>query len=326
MSTKTNNAPANAPANTPANAPATPQFDAIMKATARKGLTPSMLSKALDKAGIVLDNSAKAAETARENLRKGGAEWVPVTSDADMLVVLADIVRGNLSAAENGIRNACIALAVIDETGEYKRGLNGKGAPYTSTLALARDLFPTLEKSTVANYITAGRQVFLPAARGQYGKASDALLQQSPTNAAILAGYVASSDKAIQRKALDAVKTAFEKGKGHVSKKSAQAIAKSLKPDSDKGKGIATNDKKSMEAAKAEYNAMNEMDAYNGVLKQLLEYVPQALRMKSDGDITIVIPAQHVESFGGLIAKAIVSNDEKEKTRVLKALRKVIVG
>lgn len=317
MSTKTN---------APANAPKMPKADDVMKVNARKNLTPSMLSKAFEKAGIIMDSSDKAAETARANLRKSGAEWVPVTSDADTLVVLADTVRGNLSAADNGVRNACLLLAAIDETGEYKRGLNSKGAPYTSTLALARDLFPTLEKSTVANYITAGRQVFLPAARGQYGKASEALLNQSPTNASILAGYVSSNDKAIQRKALEAVKIAYDNGKGHVSKKSAQAIAKSLKPETDKGKGIATNDKKSMESAKAEYQKMNEVDAYNTVLKQLLEYVPQALRMKSDGDITIVIPAQHVENFSGLIAKAIVSKDADEKTRVLKALRKVIVG
>lgn len=314
-----------------ANSTNLPTIANTAKPTPRKrtGTTkPLSIEAAIEKAGIIIDKSADAATIARENLRKGGAEFVPDTANSDKVVILSDTIRANINVAENGVKNACLLLAVIDETEEYKNALNAKKKPYNSTLELARDLFPRLEKSTVANYITAGRSVYLPAARGMFGKASGALLAQSPSNATIFAGYVGDSDKGKATKALSVIQETYDKNNGKITAKAARTIVKELKAGEIKGKagGIVANSDKAMDAAKQEYNAMAETDAYNSILKKMLEYVPQSLKDKSNGDITITIPESHVADLSGIIAKAMTSDDVNDKNRVLKALRKVIFG
>lgn len=306
-----------------------PKMEEIAKPSPRKRANkPLSIAAAIEKAGIIIDKSPDAAVIARENLRKSGAEWVPATSYSDKVVVMSDTIRSNFAAADNGIKNACLLLAVIDETKEYANALNAKGKPYSSTLELARDLFPKLERSTVSNYITAGRNVYLPAARGIYGKASDALLAQSPSNATIFAGYVGDANKSKATKALAAIQEAYDKNGGKITAKTARTIVKDLKADGkERGAGgIVANSDSAMNSAKEEYNIMAETDAYNSVLKRLLEYVPQSLKDKSDGDVTITIPESHVADMSGMLAKAIASEDVNDKNRLLKALRKVIFG
>lgn len=308
-----------------------PSIPDVAKPTPRKNGNankPLSIDAAIEKAGIIIDKSPDAAAIARENLRKSGAEWVPATSYSDNVVILSDTIRANLSAADNGIKNACLLLAVIDETQEYQNALNAKGKPYTSTLELARDLFPHLKRSTVSNYITDGRSVYLPAARGLYGKASAALLAQSPSNATIFAGYVSDKDKRKATKALNAIQAAYDSGNGKITAKVARDLAKELKAmdDPETANGAVSNSDRSMTKARAEYNVMEQADAYNQILKKMLEYVPQALKYKTDGDITVTIPHQHVDAFNQLIADAIVSDNADDKNRVLKALRKVITG
>ena len=271
------------------------------------------------RAGITLDTSKDAATIARQNLKTSGAAYIPMGTDSDNLIVIMDGVRTNIDASENAKRNACVMLAAIDASGEYRKALNANGKPYTSTLALARDLFPTLEKSTVANYIGAGRSIFLPAINGRFGKTgSRVMLEQTPSNAAVLKGVIA--DNATRDAALKAVQDAVKK-QGKLTKRAAQDIVKGLKsPSKDSGK---PDGDKAMDKAKSE---MSEMDKYNTVLSKMLAYVPQAARDTSSGDINITIPENVKDAFKRTLQEAVVSNNAHDAQIVLKALCKVICG
>lgn len=271
------------------------------------------------KAGIKLDISKEAATVARQNLKSAGAAYIPAGTDSDNLLVIMDEVRANIDASDNARRNACIMLAVIDASGEYAKALNANGKPYSSTLALARDLFPALEKSTVANLVGAGRTVYLPAINGKFGKVgSRIMMEQSPTNAAVLKGVI--GDGATRDEALKAVQEAIKK-QGKLTKRAAQDIVKGLKNPSKEGAN--PNSDKAMDKAKSE---MSEMDKYNSILSKMLIYVPQSARDTSDGDIHITIPENVKADFKRTLQEAVASHDAHDAQIVLKALCKVICG
>lgn len=271
------------------------------------------------RAGITLDTSKDAATIARQNLKSSGAAYIPMGTDSDNLLVIMDGVRTNLDASENARRNACVMLAAIDASREFRKALNANGKPYTSTLALARDLFPTLEKSTVANYIGAGRSVFLPAINGRFGKAgSRVMLEQTPSNAAVLKGVIA--DDNTRDAALKAVQDIIKK-QGKLTKRAAQDIVKGLtKPSNDGGRA---DNERAMARARTE---ISEIDKYNKVLKKMLDYIPQTLRDTESGDIHITIPEQLKADFKRTLQEAVVSTDAHDAQIVLKALCKVICG
>lgn len=271
------------------------------------------------RAGITIDTSKDAATIARQNLKDAGAAYIPMGTDSDNLLVIMDGVRTNIDASENARRNACVMLAAIDASGEYRKALNANGKPYSSTLALARDLFPTLEKSTVANFIGAGRSVYLPAINGRFGKTgSRVMLEQTPSNAAVLKGVIA--DESTRDAALKAVQEAVKK-QGKLTKRAAQGIVKGIKNPSNDG-GRPDSDR-AMERAQTE---MSEMDKYNKVLKKILDCIPQTLRDTDSGDIHITIPEQLKGDLKRTLQEAVVSTDAHDAQIVLKALCKAICG
>jgi len=278
------------------------------------------------KLGIEIPKGAKAAESARASLIKAHAQYVPMGTDCDNLMIIANAVRESLDASDTSRRNAAVMFAAIDETHEYTRALNANGKPYSSTLALARDLFPTLEKSTLANLIGAGRTIYLPALNGAYGKAaSQLLLEQSPTNAGVLKSVIADDSK--RDAAIKAVSAAVKK-QGKLTKKAAQEIVKSLKDGADveKSNGNPDNSAAQDANAQAQVTEMSEQDKYNHVLAKMMEYVPQSVRDVTDGDITVMVLSNKVAPFKRTVQEALVSSDPGDAKRVLKALLKVIVG
>lgn len=290
----------------------------------RKG-TIATMNELLDKAGIIIDKSENAAENARANLHANGAAFVPVGTTSDTLVILADGISNGIAMAAQGKKNASILLAMIDETEEYKRGLDSKGKPYTSTLAFARDLFPSLQKSTVSGFINAGRNAFLPALRGEYGKASQAVLGQSTSNASLLAGYLSSSNKQERKEALSALTDAYNETNGNVSKARAQSIARDLRKkyrtdDTTRNATTAATD------AQAQ-GALESANMYSTLKSQFSFYVPPTLREEDkDAGITITIPKEQVAGFKAAMAKAISTEDATFKDATLKVLMKLILG
>lgn len=112
----------------------------------------------LNKADIAKAKSAKAA------IRADGG-YFPETG-SDVLAVIANNVLSSVKAAARAGRSASLSLALIDESQEYKNVLNPYGKPFKSTTELFRALFPNVADSTIWNYLNAGKEIYLPAARG----------------------------------------------------------------------------------------------------------------------------------------------------------------
>ena len=308
--TNTNTNSTNVPAtNTNTNAPS---IDTLIKGAFRA-------------AGIVIPTGKDAANNARKELQANGAAYIPMGDDANTLLIIANEARANIAEAENAGYRASVLLASIDASGLYGTALNANGKPYRSVAALAKDLFPTLQHSTLMNYIGTGRNIYLPALNGKFTKATNSnLLKLAPSVALNLKAVIA--DDKTQKAAIDAI-NAEMKAKGRVSKKRAMEIAQEVK-----GTGTGRNDNtdaaaKNGDAKAAEQVAqMSEQDAYNAILTRALQWIPQALRDVHDGDITVTIPSAQVPELKKYVTDAVKSTDTAAKNRLIKALAKVIIG
>lgn len=327
MSTEKKNVPAN---NVPATVPTLADAAKVTARKPRKASNPEQvaLKKSADmlaKWGIELDTSMDGLEIARNNLKENGALNVPVNSDSGLLIRLSDAAMQNIRAAAKGNRNAGIILALIDETEEYTHGTNAQGKPYTSTLAFARDMFPMLEKSTVANFVTGGRKVLLPALRGDMGGVGKQLLaEQSMTNASILAGII--GDPAKRGAALDKLKE-YVDAKGKLSTAKARKFVKDFNDDWAKKHGANAEQKDgknsetdaAMDAAKKQVRENEAEDKARKVKARIAEYIPTAYRTFADGDLTLFVPDGKVAALKAVFQDAMKSG-ETEKTALLDAL------
>lgn len=118
----------------------------------------------LIKSGLVTKVDAKAVKAAKAAIRADGGYFPDNGSDA--LAVIAGNVLNNAKAAARAGRSASLSLALIDDSQEYKRVLNPYGKPFKSTTELFRALFPNIADSTIWNYLNAGKEIYLPDARG----------------------------------------------------------------------------------------------------------------------------------------------------------------
>lgn len=285
----------------------------------------TLIKGAFRAAGIVIPTGKDAANNARKELQANGAAYVPMGDDANTLLIIANEARANIAESENAGYRASVLLASIDATGLYGAALNANGKPYRSVAALAKDLFPSLQHSTLMNYIGNGRNIYLPALNGKFSKATNAnLLKLAPSAALNLKAVIA--DDATQKAAIDAINAEY-KAKGRISKQRAKEIAQEVK-----GNGTGRNDQTENAAkngdakAQAQVTQMSEQDAYNAVLVKALQWVPQTLRDIHDGDITVSIPSAQIPEFKKYVTDAIKSNDPAVKNRLIKALAKVIIG
>lgn len=118
----------------------------------------------LIKQGFMTKTDANKAKAAKAAIRADGGYFPE--NGSDVLAVIANNVLSSAKAAARAGRSASLSLALIDDSQEYKNVLNPYGKPFKSTTELFRALFPNLAESTLWNYLNAGKEIYLPAARG----------------------------------------------------------------------------------------------------------------------------------------------------------------
>lgn len=118
----------------------------------------------LIKQGFMTKADANKAKAAKAAIRADGGYFPE--NGSDVLAVIANNVLSSAKAAARAGRSASLSLALIDDSQEYKNVLNPYGKPFKSTTELFRALFPNLAESTLWNYLNAGKEIYLPAARG----------------------------------------------------------------------------------------------------------------------------------------------------------------
>lgn len=212
--------------------------------------------------GIEIDTRKGAVARARAAFtEQNGTEngYIPVNAESDTVVLLMDNVRKGLLAAEQGRKNVCLTLAVIDKTEAYRNAKDSNGKPYSSLLGLARDMFPTWSKTNVTDYMNVGRKLYLPAAQGDFGDDSKLLLEQSPSNLAAMKSVL--NEPKTSRIALDAIREASKSnGNRPISQAMAKGISKAIREANDAKtlKELSSTD--IVNAAKGDDNALNKVN------------------------------------------------------------------
>ncbi len=268
-------------------------------------------------AGIDMPSGHKAAEIARKALKDNGAAYVPMGESADELVIAANVISESFATEAAAKKNSAIIMAWIDKTEAYKRALSANGKPYTSTLSFARDIFPGMEKSTVANLVGAGRYVYTPAIEGAYdADTNKALMGISPSAAVRLKGAMGDKSTEDERKtAVNAVMNVIRE-KGVLSKKDADEIAKNAKnPSRETARGKTdTTRKQSRKEIRDHYNA------------QFRRILPASNVIINDRGLTVTVGKEYINVLKTMLSVAEVSENQDVRVALLGALKEALFG
>lgn len=309
-------------------------------------LSPDYLAKA----GIELSKTPDAAAKARAALTvaNNGKGYIPQNPASDMAVQIMEYARQEISAGENAMKHVCVALASLDMSGEYAKANDANGKPYTSMLGFAMDLLPNLAKSTVAGYLSVGRNIYVPAVRKRFGAASETLLALPPSTLDAIKANLSRDDT--RAATIEAIKAAARQGtvtqrlaKGiakvvrdavdnkTIGNMSAALIVKAAKGDTatlkivypeetqpDKRTGGATANGGN-QASKDAHNS----DAYNAIKARMVEYVKP---INDNGKRHITLDANQVEGFAGFLKRALTSDDINDARMAVRAILEIVTG
>ncbi len=233
--------------------------------------------------------------------------YVPIGASDTLLTLASTILKNSKVAAETG-RKTAIALALIEESGEYMRLKTPSGRYFKSASELFAAMFPTLAQSTIRNYLNAARTVYLPAAKGTLEPELMPLNDLEPGT--VMCVCSAMNDKNA-RKALPQALKEVQGDKPRITQtmvKNATKIAKaqaekasSTTPSNDieRPDGTTPTPESDEKAARA---AM--LEAYRIAIRRIFR--PDV----SDGDIHLLITESDVPSYVELLNDA-VSSAEK---------------
>lgn len=268
-------------------------------------------------AGIEMPSGRKAADIARQALKDNGAAYVPIGEKSDDLVIAANVVAESLATEANAKKNTAVVMAWIDKTECYKNALTANGKPYTSTLAFARDVLPGLEKSTVANLIGAGRNVYMPAIEGKYdAETNKALLTLNPSTAIRLKSTM--GDKATDDERANTINAVMGviREKGTVSKKDADEITKNIKnPSNETARGnVSAVKKQSRKEIRDNYDA------------QMRRIFPASNVILNDKGLTVIVTKDYVNVLKTMLSVAEVSENQDVRVALLGAIKEALFG
>lgn len=270
-------------------------------------------------AGIEMPVGRKAADIARKSLKEHGANYVPLGESSDAVVIAADVIGMSLITEANARKNAAITLAWIDRTEGYKKAIAANGKPYTSTLAFARDVLPNLEKSTVANLIGAGRDVYTPAIEGKYmPDVNKVLLELNPSAAIRLKSTM--GDKATTEERENTVKAVFDtyREKGTITKKDADEIAKTVKNPSAETAGGAVGNA----VGRAKKLSRKELrDRYDATLRKVF---PASNVILNDSGLTVTVPKEYINTLKTMLTVAETAENPDARVAIIGALIKAL--
>lgn len=169
--------------------------------------------------------SKEAANVAKAAIRDAGGYFPEGGSDA--LALVANNVLSNSRIMSHSGRAIALSLAVIEESGEYKRVLSPYGKPFKSCGELFRALFPSLADSTINSYLNVGREIYLPAKRGTLPKEFTVLATLEPGTA--LSAVGALRDETVKPHLGKAITEAMVERGGKLSQSALKAAVKSAK-------------------------------------------------------------------------------------------------
>lgn len=277
--------------------------------------TLSVNAKFWRDAGIVMPEGHKAAEIARQSLHDAGAHYVPGGDSADTLVIAANIVSESVRTEANARRTAAITLAWIDRNEVYKTAIAANGKPYTSTLAMARDLLPGLEKSTVANLIGAGRDVYTPAIEGKFTAAQNkALLDLNPSVAVRIKSAMGDKATAEERAGvLKGIMDVRKQGRAP-SKKDADEIVKNIKNPS--GYDDKPHRKRNMSRRELK-------DSYTAKLRAI---IPTSNVHFGDNGLSVLIPKDQVNVLKTMLTIASTAENNDVPYALVECLKVALFG
>lgn len=299
----------------------------------------------LAKAGIELSNKPDAAAKARASLiaANGGKGYIAQNAAADTVIQIMDYARRELANGENSMKQVCIALASVDMAKGYELATDASGKTYSSMLAFSMDTLPHLAKSTVAGYLSVGRNIYVPAINKRFGASSSILLELPPSTLDAVKANL--SDDSTRGNTIEALKAASKKGK--VTQRLAKGIAKvtrdAVKNDTAKNVTATEIVKAAMgdaNALKAVYGEIPEKrtggatanggntvdksantDEYNAIKARLAGYIATE-RGENGGNLKIAIT--DYEGLSGFLKRAMVSNNEGDAKTAIRALIEII--
>lgn len=130
-------------------------------------------TNALKTAGVPLRFTANEIKAAREQIADNPANshdgygFIAAGDYGDMLAVAAYRINSNAAKADKAVHDMAVSLAITDALEVWKHVTAPNGKPYKTFAAMARDLLPNLGESTVRNYVSVARDVYLPISRGE---------------------------------------------------------------------------------------------------------------------------------------------------------------
>lgn len=313
----------------------------------KKELTITLNPEFLKLAGIEIGTDKNAAAQARANLlmANGNKGYIPQNANSDMAVKIADFIRAEIGAGESAMRHVSIALASLDMSEEYRNANDKNGHPYTSMLSFAMDVLPDLAKSTVAGYVSVGRNIYLPALKNRFGASSRLLAELPPTTLDALKSNLGNDE--LSGDTVAALQVAAKQG--HVTQKLAKAIAKitrdakanntlssltatqivkAAKGDAEALKKVypnkPTTSKPSGATANGGNNASSDAhnnEAYNAVKATLSKYIAP---VKTGNTISITLDKNTNESLSGFLKRALLDKDENSARHAIRALMEIL--
>ena len=205
-------------------------------------------------AGIKYPAKVSTLNAIRDDITRNGG-FIPEKASNELIAIIGDI-RANARLAAKSMSQICLDLALIDQSQEYKVLSGPTGKAYKSTSELFRSICPEYGESTVRNYLSVGKKVYLPAAQGTTDKAIQLLALQEPGNAQA-AVSVLEDEKARKVLGEELAKAPIDK-KGHIPAKAVKAAAKAAKDVMSGKEPAKSNGADSQTAEKAEKGKADE--------------------------------------------------------------------
>ena len=306
-------------------------------------LNPAYLAKA----GIELSNKPDAATKARADLiaANGGKGYIAQNSASDTVIQIMDYARRELANGENSMKQVCIALASVDMAKGYELATDANGKAYTSMLAFSMDTLPHLAKSTVAGYLSVGRNIYVPAINKRFGASSSILLSLPPSTLDAVKANL--SDDTTRGDTIEALKAASKKGK--VTQRLAKGIAKVTRDAVKNNTAKDVTATEIVKAAQGDANALKAVygetpekrtggvtanggnaesanksantDEYNAIKARLASYIVVSKDHKSE---SISISIADYKGLSGFLKRAMVSSNEGDAKTAIRALIEII--
>lgn len=313
----------------------------------KKELTITLNPEFLKLAGIEIGTGEDAAKQARANLfmANGTKGYIPQNANSDMAVKIADFIRTEIGAGESAMRHVSIALASLDMSEEYRNANDKNGNPYTSMLAFAMDVLPDLAKSTVAGYVSVGRNIYLPALKNRFGASSRLLAELPPSTLDALKSNLGNDE--LSGDTVAALQVAAKQG--HVTQKLAKAIAKITRDAKANGTLSSLTATQIVKAAKGDADALKKVypskptmsnpggatanggnnassdahnnEVYNAVKATLVKYIAP---VKTGNTLTITLDKSNNESLSGFLKKVMLDKDINTARAAVRAIMEIL--